>query len=205
MPKPYKVQDKYFHRAKEMGYRARSAFKLLEIQEKFHVLKPGQKVLDLGAAPGSFLQVISKIVGPGGMAIGIDLQAIAPFREKNIHTFAEDIFESDKVMDFIESRDFDKVDVVTSDLAPNTSGIRDIDQGRSADLTAEAFIIAKRFLKSRGSFVAKVFQGGELQELLREIKKNFHKVSLFKPHATRDRSFETYIVAIGFKPDTIGS
>ncbi len=205
MPKPYKVQDKYFHKAKEMGYRARSAFKLLEIQEKFHLLKSGQKVLDLGAAPGSFLQVISKIVGPNGMVIGVDLKAIEPFREKNIYTLEEDIFSKDKVLDFLESFDFDKVDLVTSDLAPNTSGIRDIDQGNSAELTSEAFSIAKCFLKQNGAFVAKIFQGADLQELLREVRKSFKKVTLYKPSATRDRSFETYMVAIGFKPDTIGT
>lgn len=205
MPKPYKVQDKYFHKAKEMGYRARSAFKLLEIQEKFHLLKAGQKVLDLGAAPGSFLQVISKIVGPNGMVIGVDLKAIEPFREKNIYTLEEDIFAKDNVLEFLKSFDFDKVDLVTSDLAPNTSGIRDIDQGKSAELTAEAFAIAKCFLKNKGAFVAKIFQGEDLQELLREVRKSFKKVTLYKPRATRDRSFETYMVAFGFKPDTIGT
>ena len=205
MPKPYQVQDKYFRMAKEKGYRARSAFKLLEIQDKFHLIKFGQTVLDLGAAPGSFLQIISKIVGSNGMAIGVDLKEIDPFQEKNVITFVEDIFNTEEILKFMKSHDFGKADVVTSDLAPNTSGIKDLDQGRSAELTESAYLVATHVLKRGGTFIAKVFQGEDLFGVMKQIKASFGKVSLYKPDACRDRSFETYIVALNFKPDKIRS
>ena len=153
MPKPFQVQDRYFQRAKEQGYRARSAFKLLEIQEKFHLIKPGQVIVDLGAAPGSFLQVIGELVGPKGRALGFDLQEIEGFAEKNIETEVVDIMEKEKVFEVLRVRGLEKVDGVTSDLAPKTSGIRDLDQGRSAELTEAAFWLATQILKPRGFFV----------------------------------------------------
>ncbi len=191
--------------AKEKGYRARSAFKLLEIQAKFHIIKSGQMVLDLGAAPGSFLQIISKIIGQKGFVLGVDLKEIDPFQEKNVTTMVEDIFNTDSILKFMKSRNFEKADLVTSDLAPNTSGIRDLDQGRSAELTESAFEIASKVLKKGGSFVAKVFQGEDLYGVMKRLKSSFGKVSLYKPDACRDRSFETYIVATNFKPDKIVS
>lgn len=201
MPKPYQVQDKYFRMAKEEGFRARSAFKLLEIQDKFHLIKHGQMVLDLGAAPGSFLQIISKIIGPTGHVLGVDLKEIDPFQEKNVSTMVEDIFNTDEILKFMRSHNFEKADVVTSDLAPNTSGIHDLDQGRSAELAESAYLIASKVLKRGGSFIAKVFQGEDLYGVMKQIKTSFGKVSLYKPDACRDRSFETYIVATNFKPN----
>lgn len=204
MPKPYKVKDKYFLRAKEEGYRARSAYKLQEIQEKFRIIRTGDYVLDLGAAPGSFLQFIAKIIGQNGKAVGIDLQeieAVAP----NVFLLQEDIFNVEKISVFLSLLNISKFDVVTSDLAPKTTGIRDLDQGLSAELTEEAWKLAEKFLKPGGHFVAKVFEGGDLPYLLKKMKSHFSKVSLYKPNATRDRSFETYIVALNFKPVKIGS
>ncbi len=205
MPKAYQVQDKYFRMAKEEGFRARSAFKLLEIQDKFHIIKPGQMVLDLGAAPGSFLQIISRIIGPDGLVLGVDMKEIDAFQEKNVVTMVEDIFNTEEILKFMRSRDFHKADLVTSDLAPNTSGIKDLDQGRSAELTESAYLIASKVLRRGGTFIAKVFQGEDLYGVMRQIKASFGKVSLYKPDACRDRSFETYIVALNFKPDKIGS
>lgn len=198
MPKPFQVQDKYFRLAKERGYRARSAFKLLEIQGKFHILKPGQTVLDLGAAPGSFLQVISEIVGDRGHVIGLDLQNFQAFQEKNVEGHVADIFDHEKVFSLLRSIGVRKVDVVTSDLAPKTSGIRDLDQGRSVELTDQAFYIATQVLKPGGHFVGKIFDGPDVALLVKKIKQPFKKVSLFKPQSSRDRSFETFIVALSF-------
>lgn len=198
MPKPFQVQDKYFRLAKECGYRARSAFKLIEIQEKFHILKPGQTVLDLGAAPGSFLQVISELIGPRGHVIGLDLQNFTPFQEKNVEARVADIFDHEKVFSLLQSIGVSKMDVVTSDLAPKTSGIRDLDQGRSAELTDQAFFIATHLLKHGGHFVGKIFDGPDVASLVKKMKQRFNKVSLFKPQSSRDRSFETFIIALSF-------
>ena len=198
MPKPFQVQDPYFHRAKEQGYRARSAFKLLEIQEKFHLIKPGQMVVDLGAAPGSFLQVIAKLVGPKGRALGFDLQEIEGFEEGNVWTEVVDIMDKEKVFEALRRRGLEKVDGVTSDLAPKTSGIRDLDQGRSAELTDQAFYLASQLLKPGGYFVGKIFEGSDMALLLKRMKRKFRLVKVFKPESSRDRSFETFIVAQGF-------
>lgn len=196
MPKPYNVQDKYFQLAKEQGYRARSAFKLLEIQEKYHLIHRGDTVVDLGAAPGSFLQVISELVGGAGTAVGFDLQEIDAFEEENIHTFVQDIMDKDAIFARLEELNLKKADVVTSDLAPKTSGIRDLDQGRSAELTDQAFFIATRILKKGGNFVGKIFEGEEMQAVIKRMKTRFKKVSVFKPASSRDRSFETFVVGI---------
>lgn len=198
MPKAYQVQDKYFHLAKEKGYRARSAFKLLDIQEKFRLIRPGQTLVDLGAAPGSFLQVILELVGPEGQVLGLDLQEIDPFEEKNVHTEVVDILETGKVLETLAHYGLHKVDGVTSDLAPKTSGIRDLDQGRSAELTDQAFHLATQILKPGGFFVGKVFEGPDLAYLLKRMKQKFQRVTLFKPASSRDRSLETFIVAMGF-------
>lgn len=196
MPKPYQVQDKYFQLAKEQGYRARSAFKLLDIQEKFHIIKPGMTVVDLGAAPGSFLQVIAQIVGPNGKAVGFDLQEIEPFREPNVYVFVQDIMEKEALFSRLEELGVKRADVVTSDLAPKTSGIRDLDQGRSAELTDQAFYLATHILKPGGHFVGKIFEGQEMQLLIKRMKTRFRKVSVYKPPSSRDRSFETFIVGL---------
>lgn len=196
MTKPFQVQDKYFQLAKEQGYRARSAFKLLDIQEKYHVIHKGDKVVDLGAAPGSFLQVIEELVGGAGDAVGFDLQEIEAFDEENIHVYVQDIMDKEGVFARLEELGISKVDVVTSDLAPKTSGIRDLDQGRSAELTDQAFFIATRLLKKGGNFVGKIFEGEEMQTLLKHMKKRFRRVSVYKPPSSRDRSFETFIIGL---------
>ncbi|MFA4814809.1 MAG: RlmE family RNA methyltransferase [Candidatus Gracilibacteria bacterium] len=197
MPKPFQVQDHYFQLAKEQGYRARSAFKLLDIQKKFHLIKRGDTVVDLGAAPGSFLQVISNLVGGAGNAVGFDLQEIEPFKEDNIHTYVQDIMEKDAIFARLEELGVKRADVVTSDLAPKTSGIRDLDQGRSAELTDQAFFLATRILRKGGNFVGKIFEGEEMKILIKRMKTRFRKVSVYKPPSSRDRSFETFVVGMG--------
>lgn len=199
MSQSFVVQDKYFQQAKQDGYRARSAYKLKEIQRKFKLIKKGDAVVDLGAAPGSFMQVILELVGPKGQVFGIDLQDIEAFDRPNVHRMKADIFNKEEVMDALLSKDFEKIDVLTSDLAPKTSGIKDVDQGLSAELTDQALYIATQVLKPGGNFVGKVFEGADFQWLLRRVKRKFKKVKVFKPNACRDRSYETYIIGIGFK------
>lgn len=197
MAKAYQVKDPYFLKAKQDGYRARSAYKLLDIQARFQILRPNQTVLDLGSAPGSFLQVLAKIVGKDGRIFGLDLQPIERFKEPNIKTAVCDILDTTAVDALLETWEITKIDVITSDLAPNTSGIRDVDQARSAELVEMAFNVAKRILKPNGNFIAKVFQGEDLQLLMPKLKQNFRKVTLFKPPSCRDRSFETFIICLG--------
>ena len=163
--------------------------------------------MDLGAAPGSFLQVILEVVGPEGHAIGIDLQKIAGFGDEtdkrgdtglgNVTLLQGDIMNTDGVVAAVK-KIAGVLDVVTSDLAPKTSGIKDVDQGLSVELTDQAFYLATRLLKPGGNFVGKVFEGADLPWLVKRMKKRFKKVTLFKPPACRDRSFEKYIVAGGF-------
>lgn len=199
-PHPYQVQDKYFLLAKQKGYRARSAFKLLEIQKKFNLIRPGQNVVDLGAAPGSFMQVIREIVGSNGRVFGIDLQEMDVFPQDNMKTVQGDIFEKESFFEAMKAFGFAQADGVTSDLAPKTSGIKDLDTGLSAELTDQAAYLATQILKPGGYFIGKIFEGSEFQRVLRKIKRHFKTVNVFKPEACRDRSYETYIVAQGFNP-----
>lgn len=198
MPKPYNPQDKYFHKAKEEGYKARSAFKLEEIQTKFRILRGGDTILDLGAAPGSFLQYASKIIGPHGKALGMDLQEIT-LNLPNVRTEVCDIYANEIVDGFIK-RFFEtkpaKFDVVLSDLAPKTTGQKDVDQWRSIELNQQVLEIASRYLKPHGNCLMKVFQGEDFDEFLREVKSRFKTVKIAKPKAVRDRSFEVYLVCL---------
>lgn len=200
MTKPFIVRDKFFERAKHEGYRARSAYKLKEIQNKFRLIKRGDKVVDLGAAPGSFMQVILELVGPEGHVFGIDLQDIESFDRPNAHRLKADIFSKEEVMEALKSTGFERVDVVTSDLAPKTSGIKDIDQGLSVELTDQALYLSTQLLKPGGHFVGKVFEGEDFQWLLRRVKRRFETVKVFKPTSCRDRSYETYVVGLKYKP-----
>lgn len=218
MPKPYNPQDRYFKKAKEEGYKARSAFKLQEIQEKFRVMRPGDTILDLGAAPGSFLQYVSKVIGPKGNALGVDLQEIK-LNLANVKTEVCDIYDNAKVdgliKRFSESKSpagrrhrpgvcgtltaLQKFDVILSDLAPRTSGVKNADQWKSVELCMQVVEIAQRWLKPHGNLVMKIFQGADFDEFLRETKKKFKTVKITKPKAVRDRSFEVYLVCIDYQ------
>ena len=123
MTKQFIVRDPYFEKAKKLGYRARSAFKLLEIQEKYDLIKPGMCVLDAACAPGSFMQVLSKIVGESGRIIGVDIQSIKSFGQANISFLKASIFDYDVIHKFIRERNIEQFDLITSDIAPNTTGI----------------------------------------------------------------------------------
>ena len=158
MPKPFMIHDSYFEKAKRLGYRARSAFKLLEIQDKFHLIQPKMNVLDVASAPGSFLQVIAKIVGQQGKVVGIDIQKIDPnFGFPNIHLLQESIFEYEKIRVFLESLEIGQFDLITSDIAPATTGMTGIDQYRSVELNLAILDVARVFLKPEGALVLKVF------------------------------------------------
>lgn len=213
MTKPFVIHDPYFEKAKKLGYRARSAFKLLEIQEKYHIIQPGMNVLDIAAAPGSFLQVIAKIIGTSWKAVGIDIQKIDPnFGFPNIYLLQESVFEYEKVRIFLESigfgkrenkqgdnssTDFQYFDLITSDIAPSTTGMTGVDQYRSIELNLAILDVARVFLKKGGTLVLKVFVGEDIQDLIGPIKQEYKKLSRMKPRACRDRSFEEYFICQG--------
>ncbi|MBN2087730.1 RlmE family RNA methyltransferase [Candidatus Peregrinibacteria bacterium] len=190
----FDTQDKYFQKAKQLGYRARSVFKLEEIQTKFNLIKHGDNVLDLGAAPGSFLQYISKIVGEKGSAVGIDLQKIESFPQPNIKTYVGDIFD-DKVYKEIGIRRFE---VITSDLAPKTSGVAFLDGGRSLDLSLKVLDVCDKYLKKGGNALIKILPGFNEGDLVGELKKKFKSVKKCRPKAIRKTSGESYLVCMRF-------
>jgi len=197
MSKQFDPNDKYAQEAKKQGYRARSVFKLEDVQNKFRVLKPGNKVLDLGAAPGSFLQFISKVIGEKGLAIGVDLQKIEPFPESNnIFTYIGDIFQ-DSIYERI-AKDFNpnQFDVITSDLAPKTTGVAFMDGGRSLDLNLKVLDVCSKYLKKGGNAVMKILPGFNEGELVGPAKKMFKQVKKTRPRAIRKSSGESYIVCL---------
>ena len=197
----YQPRDRYFHKAKEQGYRARSVFKLEEIQDRFHLIRPGDKVLDLGAAPGSFMQFILEVIGERGLIIGVDLQPIKSFSDARAKTYVGDIFDEKIYEQIAKDTGRTVFDVVTSDLAPSTSGIKFVDAGRSFDLNSRAIEVARQHLKPNGHLLLKAFPGEDHSKLIAEAKTLFWQVKVAKPAAVRETSREEYIVCLGKKPN----
>lgn len=192
MSKAYNPKDYYFKLAKTAGYRARSAFKLEEIQAKFKILKPGIDVLDLGAAPGSWLQYAQKIVGQKAKLIGVDLSPIAPIA-KNVTTIVGDIF-AEETMAKIKKIHAAPFAIILTDLAPKTSGVKELDQACSLSLNRQVIELAGNLLAPGGVIVLKIFQSGELNIFIKELKKEFGRVIIHKPKASRQRSYELYLI-----------
>ena len=193
----YNPQDSYYKKAKQEGYRSRAAYKLLELQQRFRLMRPGDVVVDLGAAPGGWLQVAAKFVGQSGKVIGIDLQPIERLREPNIIFFQGDITSpeiSKKISELVDG----KVHCVLSDLAPRLSGIRDADAARCLELNRTALTVATALLRPGGSFLAKGFVNQELHHFTLKLKKHFHSVQRTRPEATRQGSSEFYFFAKDF-------
>ncbi len=190
--KPFNPKDHFFKKAKEKGFRARSVFKLEELQQRFHLLKRGQKVVDLGCAPGSFLQFAAKIIGAEGKIIGFDIKPVADFQSPIIKTFVASVLEDDIVG--IITRELGVVDSIISDIAPNTSGIKELDHGRSIELNRAIVEISKKTLKPHGDLLLKVFDGGDFPGFVKETKVLFKDVKVVKPEASRSRSREVYLL-----------
>jgi 23S rRNA (uridine2552-2'-O)-methyltransferase len=193
----YKAQDSYYKKAKQEGYRSRAAYKLLELQQRFRLMRPGVVVVDLGAAPGGWLQIAAKFVGQSGKVIGVDLQPIETLREANIIFFQGDITSpeiSKKISELVDG----KVHCVLSDLAPRLSGIRDADAARCLELNRTALKVATALLRPGGSFLTKGFVNQELHTFTLELKQHFHSVQRTRPEATRQGSSEFYFFAKDF-------
>jgi 23S rRNA (uridine2552-2'-O)-methyltransferase len=186
-------KDQYRKLARENLYRSRAVYKLSQINKSHHILKEGIKVVDIGAAPGGWLQIVSKIVGPRGMAVGIDLKEIEPI--PNVITVVGNIENTEDVDKLIRILgNSGKVDVVLSDLAPNVSGLWEMDQLKQIDLSKKALEFAKIVLKDNGSALFKVFQGENSSEFIKDLKSDFLNVIITKPDASRKQSSEFYVV-----------
>jgi 23S rRNA (uridine2552-2'-O)-methyltransferase len=190
------LNDPYVARAKREGYRSRAAFKLLEIDEKYHILKPGQRVVDLGAAPGGWSQIAAKKVGPKGKVVGIDLLPIDPM--PGVEFIQLDFLDESAPGKLIEMLG-GPADVVMSDMAANTTGHKKTDHLRIIGLAEAAIYFAREILAPGGAFVAKVFQGGTENQLLADLKRDFAVVRHVKPAASRADSAELYVMATGFR------
>jgi 23S rRNA (uridine2552-2'-O)-methyltransferase len=190
--------DPYYRWAKEQGYRSRAAFKLIQLNERFGFLENARKVLDLGAAPGGWLQVAGESIGEDGLVVGVDLDEIEPLGLPNVETLVGDIADEETQDEIIEIFQ-GKVDVILSDVAPDVSGVWDLDQYRQIYLARVALVIADRLLKREGWMVIKTFQGSEHESFVREMKDMFEIVKTVKPKASRKKSAEIYLVARNLK------
>ncbi|MBT4119912.1 MAG: RlmE family RNA methyltransferase [Candidatus Peribacter sp.] len=188
MPKRYTPNDKWSRRAAEEGYRARSVYKLMEIDDRFRLLKPGMSVLDLGAAPGSWSQYAAEQVGPKGKVTSVDLSEIEPI--EGVTTFVADITDNDALDKILP----EMVGLVISDLAPKTSGIQDVDQWKSIELSQSVLETVRKRLKPGGKCVIKVLRGADFDEFLKECKEEWTEVKTFQARASRDRSKEIYVI-----------
>jgi len=190
-------KDEYYNRAKQEGYRTRAAYKLKQLDREAGLLSSGDTVVDLGAAPGGWLQVAAEAVGPGGTVVGVDFQRIRELDHSNVETIKGDMTE-ERTQDRLTDRIGDSgADVVLSDMAPNMTGEYDLDHARSVHLARQAFDVASEVLAPGGDFVAKVFQGRDLETLREDIEESFEYVRTMSPDASRDSSSEVYLVGKG--------
>ena len=183
-------RDIYVRQSKVDGYRARSAYKLIEIDEKYKIFKGGLTVIDIGAAPGSWSQYAEKI-GKNGKLISIDLKKMEPIGS-SIQIQGD--FTEENVQEEIKKNTISKVDVVMSDMAVNTTGIKNIDSIQTGELCKEAMVFAKDLLNENGYFISKIFMGGTFNEIVAEGKKYFKEVKVFKPKSSRKDSKESFII-----------
>ena len=195
----FNPQDRFFRKAKDEGFAARSVYKLQEIDQKFKVIRSGQTVLDMGAAPGSWSQFTSKKIGPGGRLIGVDLTEIDPDVSDDLKNaiFLQADLRDLNLAETFKTYGFDKpFDIVMSDMAPSTTGIKSADQAKSMELCELALETAIRYLKPGGTFICKFFQSGEFGQLRNAIKKEFERVEALKPESTRTISKEIFLVGL---------
>lgn len=193
------VSDFYVRQATEQGWRSRAAFKLLEIDDKDRLLKPGQTVVDLGCAPGGWCQVAARQLNGRGRIVGVDLLEVTGIGGV---TFIQGDFTEDSVLAELEAAGIEGgVDLVLSDMAPNISGVDSSDQARSYYLAELALDFARQHLKPDGAFLIKVFQGAGFEDYMKQMRAAFRTVVVRKPKASRDRSREVYLLARGPRPE----
>jgi 23S rRNA (uridine2552-2'-O)-methyltransferase len=192
------VNDPYVKQAQKDGYRSRSAYKLIQINDKDRLIQPGMLVVDLGSAPGGWSQIAGRLVGRKGRVVATDILPMDAL--PNVEFIQGDFTEDAVLAQVLEALGGNKPDVIICDIAPNISGIDSADQARSIYLVELALDMVRQTLKPGGAFVTKVFQGAGSEELLRQVRKSFAKVAVRKPDASRQKSREVYFVAKEFKP-----
>lgn len=194
----FKVKDHYFNKAKNDNFLARSVYKLEEIDEKYKILKPGMQVVDFGYHPGSWIQYTSKVIGDDGLVVGIDIRPLNKTLStiKNVRVYEKDIFDINDLKQLGVEGQFD---AVLSDMAPNTTGIKSLDQDRSLNLVESVFGLLPRFLRPGGNFVIKVFDSQHAQNFLKDQKNLFKEFHYLKPKSTRSISKEFFVIGKNFK------
>jgi 23S rRNA (uridine2552-2'-O)-methyltransferase len=195
----YNPKDYFFHKAKKENYAARAVFKIQEIDQRFKLFRSGMKVLDLGAAPGSWSQYASQKVGPKGKVMGVDLQPIK-ITLPNALFITADMRSLDLGQTMTEQGISPPFDLVLSDMAPKTTGVRIQDQMRSFELCILALETAERFLKPGGHFVAKLFHSDEFETFRKELQARFGKIEILRPKSTRTESKEIFLIGLGYTP-----
>jgi 23S rRNA (uridine2552-2'-O)-methyltransferase len=202
LPKNAWIQDRkrdyYYKKAKQEKYRSRASYKLFQAIKKYGFIEHGDVVVDLGAAPGGWIQAARKTVGNKGFVLGVDLKPIEPFTQSYVRTIICDITDREALKQILEMLPR-KADAVISDAAPNISGIWEVDHARQMELSQQALEIAKEVLKPSGSFFVKVFQGDMLSDFIQKMKQNFVNVVLVKPEASRAKSAEIFILGRSLK------
>ena len=203
MPKAWiqdRKRDYYYKKAKAEQYRSRATYKLSQTAIKYDFINKGDVIVDLGAAPGGWIQAARKIVGKTGFVLGVDLKPIAPFPQEYIRTIVADFTEPEtveQILTFLPR----KPDVLISDAAPNISGVWDVDQARQIDLANQALQLALKLLRPRGNFFVKVFEGDMLNDFIATVKHHFEIVKFIKPKASRAKSSEMFLLALQMKPE----
>ena len=188
----------YFKKAKEENYRSRATYKLSQTIEKYRFIKRGNIVVDLGAAPGGWIQAARKAATKAGFVLGVDLKPIAPFEQSYIRTIVCDMTDPEaitQILSFLPG----KADVVISDMSPNITGVWEVDHARQIDLATKALTVARQILCIDGNFFTKVFEGDLLNDYIEKVKSYFTEVKLVKPPASRSKSSEMYVLALGLK------
>lgn len=193
--RPYTPKDFFFKKAKSSGLRARSAFKIEEIADRFPLARRGQAVLDLGAAPGAFLQILRGLVGDSGLVVGVDLAPIRPLPFSNVKTAVLDVL-ADDFDERLRELHAGPFDAVISDLAPKTTGVRATDEARSLRLADKALAVSVERGRAGGAFVAKLFMGGGFEGFRGAVRAAYREVKIVRPEATRGASIEIYVVGL---------
>jgi 23S rRNA (uridine2552-2'-O)-methyltransferase len=189
----FNPKDRFFHKAKAEGFVARSAYKLDELQKKFKLMRKGDFVLDMGAAPGAWSQIASQAIGPQGKIVGLDLKEIA-LKLPNAKFYVMNAFEFDP--NILEGR---TINCLLSDMAPNTTGIRLTDQARSYELCEKVVEVSDQYLGAGGNLVMKIFEGPDVDKLIKALERKFQQTKRLKPEAVRKGSFETYFLGLNKK------
>lgn len=196
-----KLHDYYFKKAKKENHLARSIYKLEEIDKKYKLIKKAMSLIDLGSAPGSWIEYASSKIGTKGRILGIDLKEVKKSFPNNVKIIQGNIFDFKAFEKAIEENKnlTNTFDIIISDMAPNTSGQKDIDAYKSYELCVQALKIAEKYLRINGNFLIKIFMGEDFKNFLDAIKSSFEKYKVYKPKSSRNESFETYIIAWGRK------